>query len=140
MIPVNKLLLIFLLFLLSCNKKEKPDCLRFRDGIFRLKASQGNHSFTITRDRENQTELDLQTDTLSGSKVKWVSDCEYELIPIYKWPHYSDTTVKKAILQNSPIIPLRVRIVATGDDFYIFEASKDGIDFLYSDTLWVLKK
>ena len=139
---MKKLVILFPLFLaiLSCNITAKPDCLRFRDGLFRLKASMGNHSFIITRDRENQTELDLQTDTLSASKVRWVSDCEYELIPVYKRPHFSDTTEQKAILQNSPIIPVQVRIVVTGEDYYVFEATKAGTDFLYADTLWIQKK
>ncbi len=132
--------LFLFLFILSCKQNEKPDCLRYRDGTFRVKAKPGNNSFTITRDRENQTELDLQTDTLSGSKVKWINECEYELIPVYKRPHYSDTNERRAIIQKGPLIPLRVRIVATGGDYYIFEAQKEGIDFLYSDTLWVLKK
>lgn len=139
---MNKLTIILFLFLVqvSCLNREKPDCLRFRDGSFRINAGIGNHSFIITRDRDNQTELDVQTDTLSGSKVKWVSDCEYELIHVYKRPHYSDTTEKRAILPNGPIIPIRVKIVATGEDYYIFEGRKDGIDFVYSDTMWVLKK
>ena len=139
---MNKLTIILFLILVqvSCLNKEKPDCLRFRDGTFRINAGNGNHRFIITRDRENQTELDLETDTLSGSKVRWVSDCEYELIHVYKRPHFSDTTEKRAILPDSPVTPVLVKIVATGEDFYIFEGRKDGIDFVFSDTMWVQKK
>jgi hypothetical protein len=142
---MNKFLFFFisciLIFLFSCSSKKKIDCARFKTGKFLLKSSQNNAQFIVTRDSAIQTELDMRSDTLTGEKIIWVGDCEYELVDYYKIPHYSDTTIKdlRAEVNMNIIKALRVRIVETGDDYYVFESWKEGIDFKYRDTLWKIK-
>jgi hypothetical protein len=54
--------------------------------------------------------------------------------------HYSDTTNKDLRAETDMIVyPVKVKIITSNSDYYVFEARKDGIDFLYKDTLWVVK-
>ncbi len=141
---MNKLfiILIFLsfFFIFSCSNKKKIDCYRFRTGKFLLKRSAGNHQFLITRDSTHQVELDQQTDTATGEQIIWTGDCQYELVKTYKIGHYTDTTNKDLRAEADMIVyPVKVKIIASNSDYYVFEAREDGIDFLYRDTLWVVK-
>jgi len=55
-------------------------------------------------------------------------------------PHYSDTSNKdlkaELIMQ---VMPLKVKIIATHADYCVFESKKEGVDFIYRDTMWILK-
>jgi len=143
---MDKSFIIFILlsFFLtsSCSNKKKIDCSRFRTGKFMLKggAGAGNHQFLIIRDSTHQVELDQQTDTATGEQIIWTGDCQYELIRTYKMGHYSDTTNKDLRAETEMIVyPLKVKIITSNNDYYVFEARKNGVDFIYQDTLWIVK-
>jgi hypothetical protein len=127
-------------FLISCSEKNKVNCSQYKTGKFLLKKTAGNHQFLITRDSTHQIELDQQTDTATGEQIVWTGDCEYELVKSYKMGNYSDTTNKNLRAESDMVVyPVKVKIIESTSKYYIFEASKDGIHFLYRDTLWVVK-
>ena len=88
----------------------------------------------IVRSDSIQIETDLKTGFITKAKIKWISDCEFEM-------HYvssQDTSLEKF----SPMlgdIPIMVRILKIGNDYYIFEQEIEGAKMKITDTMWVKK-
>lgn len=72
-------------------------------------------------------------------KIKWTGSCEYEVLREYKRKNIIDSNSKHIILRYVNEVPLKVRITATGKDYYVFESKEEGNDFVYKDTMWVVK-
>lgn len=88
----------------------------------------------IDRSDSIQIETDLKTGFITKAKIKWISDCEFEM-------HYvssQDTTLEKfsSMLGN---IPIMNRILKIGDDYYIFHQEVKGSKMRVMDTMWVKK-
>jgi len=116
----------------SC--KEKLTCKSFRSGKFIYNTRIDNTQFMIVRSDSIQIETDLKTGFITKAKIKWISDCEFEM-------HYvssQDTSLEKF----SPMlgdIPIMVRILKIGDDYYIFAQEIEGSTMRITDTMWVKK-
>jgi len=114
----------------SC--REKLTCKSFRSGKFIYNTKIDNTQFMIDRSDSIQIETDLKTRFITKAKINWISDCEFEM-------HYvssEDTALEKfsSMLGN---IPVMVRILKIGDDYYIFEQEIEGSKMRITDTMWV---
>ncbi|MGZ3846463.1 MAG: hypothetical protein ACXVBH_10435, partial [Flavisolibacter sp.] len=92
-----------------------------------------NTTYQINRSDSLQTEYDLSTNTKQISKVVWKNDCEYDLYKIV-----SDGLHPKADSARGKK-PLHIVMIEVKDDYYIFKAMVDGIDLIYSDTIFKVK-
>ena len=130
--PYFFITLIIIGSLSSC--RDKLTCKNFRSGKFIYNTKIDNTQFMIIRSDSIQIETDLKTGFITKAKIKWISDCEFEM-------HYvssQDTSLKKF----SPMlgdIPIMVRILKIGDDYYIFTQEIEGSTMRIMDTMWVKK-
>ena len=88
----------------------------------------------IVRSDSIQIETDLKTGFITKAKIKWISDCEFEM----HYVSFQDTSLEKF----SPMlgdIPIMVRILKIGDDYYIFAQEIEGSTMRITDTMWVKK-
>ena len=83
-----------------------------------------------------QIETDEKSNIELKSKIVWKDACEYEIIAIS-----DNKTQTNGIDSFFLITPIRVTIIGTGKDYYVFKARVDSINkFLeYSDTMHILK-
>ena len=130
--PYFFITLIIIVSFFSC--RDKLICKNFRSGKFIYNTKIDNVQFMIDRSDSIQIETDLKTGLITKAKIKWISDCEFEM-------HYvssQDTTLEKfsPMLGN---IPIKVRILKIGDDHYIFEQEIEGAKMRITDTMWIKK-
>ena len=86
-------LLLQLMLLLSCSYHgSKPDCKLFKEGKFLWRDNRSRTKFIIERKGGIQTELSESTDMITTFRVKWLSECEYELTGISAMPIKSAAT------------------------------------------------
>lgn len=90
--------------------------------------------FKIVRNDVNQIETDLTSGTVSIEKIKWLNPCEYELSLVSRKIIGPDT-----LPHPPPGAVLKIKIVSTGTDYYVFEAKLPDTDYTYSDTMWLTK-
>src|SRR6188768_66388 len=112
--PYFFITLIIIGSLFSC--REKLTCKNFRSGKFIYNAKINNDQYIIDRSDSFQIERDLKTGLITKAKIKWISDCEFEM-------HYvssEDTALEKfsSMLGN---IPVTNKILKIGEDYYIFQ-------------------
>ena len=130
--PYFFITLIIIVSFFSC--RDKLTCKNFRSGKFIYNTKIDNVQFMIVRSDSIQIETDLKTGFITKAKIKWISDCEFEM-------HYvssQDTSLEKF----SPMlgdIPIMVRILKIGDDYYIFTQEIKGSTMRITDTMWVKK-
>jgi hypothetical protein len=89
-----------------------------------------NTTYRITRTDSLHTEINQTDQTRSISRVVWINDCEYDLYKIHsdkKFPMTDSLRGKK---------PMHIVITKATDDYYLFTARIDGIDLVYSDTIF----
>src|SRR5258706_15444834 len=108
------------LIILGCSKN--PDCKNFKTGRFKLIETALNDSFLIERNDTMQIEKDLKTGSITKFEVKWLTDCEYELIILEG---------RKEIMAFYEGKVLDTKIIETFKDAYKFEATVKGIGFKY---------
>jgi len=116
----------------SC--REKLTCKNFRSGKFIYNTKIDNTQLLIDRSDSIQIETDLKTGFITKAKIKWISDCEFEM-------HYvssQDTTLEKLSSMLGDI-PLMNRILKIGDDYCIFVQEVEGFKMRVTDTMWVKK-
>ena len=116
----------------SC--REKLTCKNFRSGKFIYNTKIDNTEFIIDRSDSFQIERDLKTGLITKAKIKWISDCEFEM-------HYvssEDTALEKfsSMLGN---IPVMNRILKIGEDYYIFQQEVERSKMRVTDTMWISK-
>lgn len=135
------ILLFVLIVLVSCTHNRKSlGCSRFRNGRFLINQRLTETTYEIDRKEARQTEHNRATDSITGYDVKWTSACEYELLRTYKTKKTTtDSNQVQHIVEYRDEAPLKVKITATGDDFYVFESRIENFGVVYRDTMWVLK-
>jgi hypothetical protein len=137
----NKIILIiltastitFLSFACSSSKKDK-DCNRFRTGdfLYHFRGQQGDFYFSMNRNDSIQTEINQQTGDISKFAIKWTDECKYELKLMESTINYPDSIQKME--KNTP---LKIEIISSTGDYYIFKSKRDDMDFILIDTLWI---
>ena len=84
--------------------------------------------------------MNVETGDITVLNVNWVSDCEYELLFNYATPkEVSKSKRSQTVVEVSANIPLRIKILSGTDNYYLFEASKQGFKPL-RDTVWLVKE
>lgn len=84
---------------------------------------------TIERNDSMQFET-KSNGTVTKAKVKWLNPCEYQLQYVKEGGRIADS-IHPYIASH----PLNVKIVKTSSDYYIFEASMEGVKAVLRDTL-----
>jgi len=70
-------ILLLLIFVCSCQQKEKPGCSNFKSGTF-IYGEKEWESVKIFRDQDSQ--IEIIGDTLTAYfKILWTGDCTYDL-------------------------------------------------------------
>jgi hypothetical protein len=108
-------------------------CAKFKTGEFVQYDHEVNNTYRIFRNDSLQTEYNLNAGTKQVSKIVWKSECAYDLYKIV-----SDSLHPKADSIRGKK-PLHVIMTEVSDEYYIFSAKIDGIDFVYSDTVFKVK-
>src|SRR4030095_7555527 len=89
----------------------------------------------IDRSDSIQIETSGRTGETVRAKITWTSPCEYELLYQSQIKTASNTINK--FLQSQPV---KVKIIKSGDGFYIFESRTEGVNLVYTDTMRVVAK
>ncbi len=111
-----KFILIPLFLILFPNiffAQTETECKPFHKGYFLFEANE-NETYLIRRKRNKQIEINLQSQQKVGTKIKWFSDCVYQLK--YSKSQENDTTSLKEI-------PVFVRINEIEGNQYSFIVS-----------------
>lgn len=122
------------------NKIYEQDCARYKTGKFYIYNKVSRQKVNIERKDSLQIETNAETGDITVMKVKWTSACEYELLFNYMTP--KDVAKSKnfqRVIETSADIPLRIKILSGTEEFYVFEAGKEGFKPL-RDTVWLLKE
>jgi hypothetical protein len=96
--------------------------------------------FIIERKNGFQTELNENTDSIFTFTVKWLNECEYEIVRISRTKKtITDSAKPDKVIEFKNAVPLKVKIITTDDKYCVFEARKDRMAFVYTDTMWIYK-
>ena len=119
---LTSMLIISVLFI-SCASAPKPeDCARFKVGRFQIRSEFADGAITnISRNAFTQTETDVRTGIVIREKIRWISDCEYELTFTSSKGDNADTMVE-FLKANT----LTTKIISTAPNYYIFQSSVEG--------------
>ncbi len=123
----NTILLALLLTFSGLSAQE--NCEKFKTGNFKISDPKINFECTITRTDSLQIEKVVGEDEVSVYKVAWPSECEYTLQMV---------SGKSEDLEFFKDKILRVKIIATADNNYTYEAQMDGIDLVVSETIYMI--
>jgi len=131
-------LLLVSLFYISCKgHRSGADCSSYKTGRFQIH-SQGADTFMVERNDSLQYEWNSAKGVEKLYRIRWVSDCEYELVnrnpPVNAAPGS-----KEAMLDSIMQIPSRVTITSATSSYCIFEVRKKGVSMVYADTMWLMK-
>ena len=112
----------------------------YRTGKFYIYNNINKQRINIERRDSLQIETNANGD-ITVLKVNWTSDCQYELLFNYMTPkEISKTASKQGIFEaEGAVIPLRIKILSGTDEYYVFEATKEGFKNL-RDTVWLIKE
>jgi hypothetical protein len=86
----------------------------------------------MNRNDSIQTEINQQTGDISRFAIKWTDECKYELKLMESTINYPDSIQKME--KNTP---LKIEIISSTGDYYIFKSKRDDMDFILIDTLWI---
>ncbi len=131
---LQKTICFFLvLVIFSCNQAKEAtcNCELFKNGNFIHKSA--GMTFLIKRQDSIQFETDPIKGYFSKLVIKWTDKCNYQRLSLESTFPFSDS------IQNiRKTIPIKVQIISTGKDYYVFKAHRDNSPFL-TDTIWVDK-
>jgi hypothetical protein len=120
----------FLFFTSGSFGKKETNCAKYKNGtfIYYLKGTP-KIQFIIKRQDSTQTETNLSTGDFTKLKVKWLSECIYELKFLESNLKYPDSVRKSMVLRNE--------ILSTTNDYYVFKSQATNLNFTLIDTAWV---
>jgi hypothetical protein len=120
--------------------KQFNNCGQYKVGKFYVYNKVSKQRVNIERKDSLQIEMNVETGDITVLNVNWVSDCEYELLFNYATPkEVSKSKRSQTVVEVSANIPLRIKILSGTDNYYLFEASKQGFKPL-RDTVWLVKE
>jgi hypothetical protein len=113
--PKNIIYLLLFTLLNSCEKTI-PDCSNFKRGTFKYTAAKFAE-YVVTRNDSVQTERSSSTGIKMEARIRWTSNCEYEMI--YKKTNY---------LQYQTLIghKVSVKITKVKNNTMYYDAESDG--------------
>jgi hypothetical protein len=124
--------------ILLCKQSDQhKNCSDFKNGkfIYIVHLPEGDKIFHIVRNDSLQSEVEEGTGKFSHLFVKWTGNCDFELKLIETSFDFSDS------VQNiRKTIPLKVEILSSTKNYYIFQAKRENTNFLLTDTMWIEKQ
>ena len=116
------------------------DCSRYKIGKFYVYNKVSKQKVYIERKDSLQIETNAETNDIIIMKVSWRNECEYELLFNYATPkEVSKSKRTQTVVETSVDIPLRIKILSGTDDYYVYEATKQGFK-PSRDTVWLVKE
>lgn len=117
-----RLILLFVLIVSISSCYENPrECEDFRTGTFEWTQDAGGKLLTTTFKRTEDFQIETFEGVTDTSKVEWVNDCEWRIIPI----NPKTNAESRAYL---------FKIMRTEGDTYSFEFTQSGRDQIYKGT------
>lgn len=125
---------------ISIPGKSGSDCVRYKFGKFYIYNKASKQRINIERKDSLQIETNTETGDITVMKVNWTTNCEYELLFNYTTPKEVSKSKKSQAEVGIPAnIPFRIKILSGTENYYVFEASKQGLKPL-RDTVWLVKE
>lgn len=125
---------------MSFFARSSYDCTQYRVGKFYIYNKVSKQRINIERKDSLQIETNAETGDITVMKVSWTAECEYDLLFNYTTPkEVSKSKRSQSVTESSANIPLRIKILSGTDNYYVFEASKQGLKSL-RDTVWLIKE
>jgi hypothetical protein len=130
-------IVLFSTFLLmACaDHRSTTSCSAVREGRFILKGKAVD-TYSVERSGDYQYEKNLRTGTEKKYQVRWTGDCEYTLL-LQRIIRDAPISEKDRVLDSLSQILTTIQIKKTNRSYYIFEARKEGISFVFEDTMWL---
>ena len=117
---------------------EVQTCDRYKTGKFYIFNKVNKQRINIERKDSLQIETNENGD-LTVLKVNWIGPCEYQLFFNYMTPKdIAKSKIVQRVIETSVDLPLQIKILSGTDNYYVFEASKQGFQNL-RDTVWLVK-
>ena len=117
---------------------EVQTCDRYKTGKFYIFNKVNNQRINIERKDSLQIETNENGD-LTVLKLNWIGPCEYQLFFNYMTPKdIAKSKTVQRVIETSVDLPLQIKILSGTDNYYVFEASKQGFQNL-RDTVWLVK-
>jgi hypothetical protein len=121
---MQKVFLLFLL-MLGCNEVfcqlDSTSCAKFRTGHF-VYLDDSLHTIIINRTEKKQEERNEKTGEITKFRIRWISNCEYELTQTW-----SNSRKKRKFNKSVS----RIQVVKLYDEGYDYTcACKDGTNKL----------
>ena len=130
--------LLFIIAVMTYFGKP-PDCTQYKFGKFYIYNKTSGERINIERKDSLQVETNAATGDITVMKVSWKNECEYELFFNYATPkEVSKAKRSVPVAETSADIPFHIKILSGTDNYYLFEASKQGLKRL-RDTVWLVK-
>jgi hypothetical protein len=118
------------LLLAACNSSQYLDCSKFKTGKFSYLSNRSGNKYIIERNDSTQIERNLNTGSITTLRIKWTSECEYDLTYISRQSSPNDT-----LLTLTPKSILKTKIIEVGSNFCIFSSQAIGMTHILTDTL-----
>jgi hypothetical protein len=116
---MNRFLLFIAVILLTTSCYEnKRECADFRTGSFEWTQESGGKLLTTKFTRTEELQIETFENVTDTSRIEWVNDCEWRIIPI----NPKTNAESRAYL---------FKIMRTEDDMYFFEFTQSGKDQIY---------
>jgi hypothetical protein len=109
------------------------DCNKFRTGKFLSHLADDQYT-VIERNDTFQIETDKLTGHVLKARIKWISECEYELRNIEETLGATDTL--KRVWQDRVV---STKIIEVKNTYCIYESYISGVSMRITDTLHILK-
>jgi hypothetical protein len=136
--PISQILIVVFAFVSCKSDSNVIDCAKYKSGkfIFYEKRSDVPEriNFLVERDGADQKETNLKTGDVTNFKVKWNSDCEYQLQLLKSTDKQLDS-----MAQYTNDVKMKTTIIEVTADYYLFEVKTATSDYVFRDTLWVKK-
>lgn len=112
--------ILILLLTTSCYENSR-DCTDFKEGTFIWEQESGGKLLKTEFTRTNNLQIERFENKVDTSRIEWVNDCEWRVIPIDP----KTNAESRAYL---------FKILSTGKDSYTFEFTQSGRDQIYKGT------
>ncbi len=116
----HPLLLLLILFCSACYE-NKRDCQDFQEGTFIWEQESGGKLLRTEFTRTKNLQIERFENKVDTSRIEWINDCEWRVIPIDP----ETNAESRAYL---------FKILSTSEDSYSFEFTQSGRDQIYKGT------
>jgi hypothetical protein len=112
--------ILILILTTSCYENSR-DCVDFKEGTFIWEQESGGKLLKTEFTRTKDLQIERFENKVDTSRIEWVNDCEWRVIPIDP----KTNAESRAYL---------FKILSTNKDSYTFEFTQSGRDQIYKGT------